>query len=233
MPTVTAPDRPVDRLIRAAIWVVPVAAGLKPLGNAITLSNVGTGASPAAEARLLATPGYLVGQLVGSLAATVAGLFAALVLCGYLAATRYRRTVIAAAVLSIVGVGFTLPALGVITYAFPPLARAYLDGDHHAMNLVDATVGFPGGAMFYPGALVLVGAILLSVVMWRSGAVPRVATVLYLACGALISLPVVAHSLRLVGGMLGLGVGIWIALVVRERLARRAPPKTDTESSRA
>src|SRR5947207_1146110 len=83
-----------------------------------------------------------------------------------------------------------LPALGVITFAIPALAQAYLAGDAGAMTIADSFLAWPRGAMTYPAVLAPIGAVLLAVVMWRTRAVPRLATGLFAVATILIAVPI-------------------------------------------
>jgi hypothetical protein len=59
--------------------------------------------------------------------------------------------------------------------------------------------------------------------MWRSAALPRTAAVLFAVSGVLVAIPVPLHSVRLAGGVLGLTVGAWIAIAVRQQLQITVP----------
>lgn len=203
-------------LIRIGVLALPVGNALKLIGNLGTFNSVGYGIPAGQEAEVAAGPGYLLGQLAGTIAPTILGIFGALALFCYLAQrTRYRRLLGWSLVCSLVGAGLSLAALGVVTYAIPALAHQYQAGDPAAMAVVNGFFVWPWGAMLYPAVLFPIGLILLCVVLWRSTAIPRLAIVGCALAGVLISIPVPLHSVRLAGGVLGLLAGAWLAFAVR------------------
>ncbi len=202
-------------LVRAGILVLPLGAALKLLGNLGTFNSVGYGVPQGAEAATATTPGYLIGQLVGSLLPVLLTPFAVFALFAHLLPYGWRRTLTTALVCTVLGAGATLAALGVVTYAIPALGRAYRDGDPRAMDIADAFFTWPRGAMIYPAVLVPVGAVLFAVVMWRTRAVPRAAAGLFAFATLLVAVPVPLHAVRLAGGVLGLVAGSWVAHATR------------------
>ncbi len=75
-----------------------------------------------------------------------------------------------------------------------------------------------------PAALFPIGTILFTIAGWRSAALPRVATALFALSGILIAVPVPLHSVRLAGGVIGLGAGIWIVAAVGTQLDSTLAP---------
>lgn len=203
-------------LIRIGVLALPVGNALKLLGNLGTFDSVGYGIPAAREAAVAAGPGYLLGQLTGTLAPTILGIFGAFALFGHLAGrTRHRRLLVSGLVCSVVGAGVSLAALGVVTYAIPALAQHYQAGDASAMAVVDGFFVWPWGAMLYPAVLFPIGLILLCVVLWRSTTISRIAIAGAALAGVLIAIPVPLHSVRLAGGVLGLLAGAWLAIAIR------------------
>lgn len=208
-------------LIRAGVLALPLGNALKLLGNLGTFNSVGYGIPASAEAAVAAGPGYLLGNLVGSILPTIAGIFGAFALFGYLAnRTRQARLLTGALVCSVVGAGISLAALGVVTYAIPALAHQYQAGDTGAMTVANNFFVWPWGSILYPAVLFPIGLILMCVILWRSTTISRLA-LLGCALGAvLIAVPVPLHSVRLAGGVLGLLAGGWLAVAIRRDLAR-------------
>ena len=162
------------------------------------------------------------GNLVGSILPTIAGIFGAFALFGYLAhRTAQRRLLTGALACSVVGAGICLPALGVVTYAIPALAHSYQAGDAGAMAIANGLFVWPWGAILYPAALFPIGLILMCVVLWRSTSISRLALAMCALGGVLIAIPVPLHSVRLAGGALGLLAGGWLAIAIRRDLVRR------------
>lgn len=213
----TVPAHPVDRgLIRLGILSAPLAGALKLLGNLGTFNSVGYGIPQPSEAAIATGPGFLIGELVGSALPTVLTPFWVFALFAYLSpVVRGRRMLIAAVLSTVIGSGFALAALGVVTYAIAALAWAYQGGDPAAMNVVDAFFTWPWVAMFYPAVLVPLGVVLFAAAAWRSEALPRAAIALFAASSILISAPGPIHTLHLAGGVLTLASGIWIARALR------------------
>lgn len=220
MSTDTSVPRRVDgsialgRAVRACVVTMPVASGLKLLGNLGTFNGIAYGVPQASEAQTASSVGYVIGEFVGSVLPVIVVPFWVFAVCVYLANFTGRRTLTAGAVLCLVGAGVTLPGLGVINFAFPALARAYFTGDTGAMNIVDSFFTWPRGAMLYPALLFPIGTVFLAVAMWRSQVLPKVAVALFVVSGFLIAIPIPLHAVRLTGGVLGLISGAWVAAVI-------------------
>jgi hypothetical protein len=121
-----------------------LAGALKLVGNLGTFDSVGYGIPQPREAATAVGAGYVAGQLVGSVLPTVLTPLWVLALLAYTAPLlRARRTLSAAVICWVVGAGFTLAALGVVTYAIPGLAHAYQNGDVTAMNIADSFFTWP------------------------------------------------------------------------------------------
>lgn len=204
-------------LIRLGILALPLGNALKMVGNLGTFNSVGYGVPADTEAAIAAGPGYLLGNLFGSITPVLLGVLGVFALFGYVRAQ--RRLAVPALVCSVLGAGVTLAALGVVTYAIPALAHQYQAGDTHAMTVVDGFFTWPWGAIFYPAVLFPIGLLLFCVALWRSTSVSRVAIVLSALSGVLIAIPIPLHSVRLAGGVLGFVAGSWLALAIRRDLA--------------
>jgi hypothetical protein len=201
-------------LIRAGIVVMPLGGALKLVGNLGTFNSVGYGIPQATEAATVTTPGFFVGEFVGSVVPVVLTPFAVFALFAYLLPFGRRATATAGLVCTVVGAGLTLAVLGVVNYAMPAIGNAYRNGDRGAMDIADSFFVWPRGAMIYPAVLVPVGAILFAVAIWRTRALPRAVAALFAGSTVLIAIPVPLHSVRLAGGVLGLVAGAWLAVAV-------------------
>lgn len=209
-------------LIRAGVLALPLGNALKLLGNLGTFDSVGYGVPAGSEAAVAAGPGYLLGNLVGSIVPTIAGIFGVFALFGYLAGrSTQRRLLIGGLVCSVVGTGISLPALGVVTYAIPALAHQYHAGDTGAMTIADNFFIWPWGAIIYPAVLCPIGLILLCVALWRATTISRLALAGSALATVLIAIPVPLHSVRLAGGVLGLFAGGWLAVAIRRDMPSR------------
>jgi hypothetical protein len=206
-------------LVRVGILAAPLAGALKLVGNLGTFNSIGYGIPPASEAAIAASRNFLIGELVGSTLPTVLTPFWVFALFAYLAPTGARRLLTTAMTCCLIGAGFTLAALGVVNYAIPAMAEAYLAGQPAAMAIADSFFTWPRSAIFLPAILVPVGSVLFAVAMWRSRALPRTAAALFAVATLLISAPGPIHTLHLAGGVLTLAAGIWISHAVRNRAA--------------
>jgi hypothetical protein len=216
----------VTTMVRLAIWTAPAAGALKLIGNLGTFNSVGYGIPQPTEAAIAAGPGYLLGQLVGTITPTVLTPFWAFALLAYLTPLVRARRILAAAVISwVVGAGFALAALGVITYAIPALAQAYQAGPATTMNVADSFFTWPRVAMFYPAVLVPIGSVVFALAVWRATALPRPAVLGFVLASILISVPGPIHTLHLAGGILTLGSGLWIAHTVRLSASQAPAPE--------
>lgn len=214
----------VNGLIRIGILALPLSGAVKLLGNLGTFNSIGYGIPQATEAATAAGLGFFVGELVGSIRPVLLTPFWVFALFAYLVPKVGGRALTAGLICCLLGAGIILPALGVINYAIPALAHAYQAGQPAAMAIADSFFTWPRGAMLYPAALFPIGTILFTIASWRSAALPRAAAALFALSGILIAVPVPLHSVRLAGGVIGLGAGIWIAATVRPRLPSTLPP---------
>ena len=204
-------------LIRVGILALPLGGLLKLAGNLATFNSIGPGIPQPEEAATVTSPAFLIGGLVGNIGPTLLTPFWLIPLGFYLASTlnAYRRMVLTGVVLVLLGSGIALAALGVVNYAVPALGHAYQAGDAGAMDIADSFFRWPRGAMLYPAVLAPIGTILLAIVMWRSGALPRILAVLFALSAVLISLPAALHIPHVAGGVLGVVAGVWMAVILR------------------
>jgi hypothetical protein len=112
--------------------------------------------------------------------------------------------------LSVVGIGLVLPAVGVETYAMPVLGRLYRDGVTGVAPALAWIYRCPMTLVMLVGLLLLAaGAIDLARAVWRSGALPRGGAVA-LAAGLALWLPLLPRPVRIADGLLiGIG-GVWL-----------------------
>ena len=91
-----------------------------------SFNGIAYGVPQAAEAKVASSVGFVVGEFVGSVLPVIIAPFWLFAVYLYLVNLTGRRTLTAGVVLCLLGAGVTLPGLGVINYAFPALADAYL-----------------------------------------------------------------------------------------------------------
>ncbi len=207
----------INRLIRWGLWMLPLAALLKLAGQFGTFDSVSYGIADRAAAQAVSSPLFFIGEFVGSILPVVLGIFGTFALFAYLVNTSAQRWATIAMMCTIVGLALTLPALGVINYAFPALGREYLAGSPDAFGFVTSFFRFPQVLVLFPGLLVPVGAIFFSITIWKSKALPHWAGVLYAVTSFLVAFPLPIHILRLIAAVVGVCVGVWIAASVRQQ----------------
>lgn len=220
MTNIAAPTRNwTDTTIRVAILTAPLGGLLKMIGNLGTFDSVGYGVPQASEAATAVGPAYLLGQLTGSVLPTVLTPFWAFALFAYAAPRiRARRTLTTAIAAWVIGAGFALAALGVVTYAITVLGHAHYAGDPNAMNVVDSFFTWPTAGMFLPAILVPIGSILFAIAVWPSAALPRTGVAGLTLATLLLAAPGPIHSLHLAGGILTLACGTWLAYHIHHTL---------------
>lgn len=224
----------IDTVIRAGILTAPLGGALKLIGNLGTFDSVGYGIPQASEAATAASPSYLLGQLAGSVLPTVLTPIWVFALFLHVAPrVRARRTLTAAALSWLIGAGFTLAALGVVTYAITVLGHAHYAGNTTAMNLADSFFTWPRVAMFLPALLVPIGSVLFAIAVWSTAALPRTCVAGLAIATVLISAPGPLHSLHLAGGVLSLACGIWLTYVIRRSTPALPHPPTGSPAPTA
>lgn len=206
-------------LIRLGILTLPIAGLLKLAGQFGTFNSVGYGVADQEAAQIVSNTNFFIGEFVGSVLPVILTIFGIIALFTYLVNTTARRWAVVGMVASILGLALILPALGVLNYAFPAIGRAYLEGQEDAFNIANAFFRLPWVAIFLPALLYPIGAILFGIGIWRSRTLPRWAGVLFAIAGLFLSFPLPIHILRVIGAVIVIVGGGWIALSIRRQLA--------------
>jgi hypothetical protein len=161
----------------------------------------------------------------GNVLALAVLIFGVIALYAYLVNARERALALAAMILSIFGIALTLSTVGVNAYAIPALRRSYLNGRTESIRILDYIFAGPLGTistlvfLLYSAGFILVG-----IAIWRSGVLPKWAGVLVAVHAPLISGPFSVVG-SVVGALLALVGGGWIALSVLRGLAAQADPE--------
>lgn len=183
----------------------------------------GIGINPAVDAAGFAQAANYVGlaNLVG-IVSLVFLLFGFQALQVFLERNSVDRCAFAGLILSVSGLGLFLPFLGIIAFAAPVAGRLYLSGNLQAVSIISEATGTSNpAALAFGGVSVLfsvLGAILFSVAIWRSGKLPKWSAFAYAISAPLNWAPHYVPVLWLLGGILlfgaGIGItrGIWNAL---------------------
>ena len=203
--------------IRLGILALPLSGLLVLVGALFGFSNVPEPSDdPVTAARGVTNTGILVANFAGTILATTLLIFGVIALYAYLANVRGRSWALGGMVFSIVGIGLELPAFGVDIYTFPVLGRMYLNGQLSAfVEISKALLTNPvEDISFVLGSLLFlsVGFVLFGVAVWRSGILPKWAAVALAPSAFLITAPPELWVVEVVGALLLIVGGGWIAL---------------------
>ena len=205
-------------LIRLGILALPLGALSGFIGNLGGLSTPDPGDDPTGAAQAASTTGYFLTQFLGNVLGPTLAIFGIIALSAYLINTRVGRLASLAMVITIVGFALLLSFLGVITYAIPALAQAYLNGQPSALQMTDAL--FSGqlfAIVIVSGLLQFIGFALFGIAIWRSETLPKWAGVILAVAGLLLGFPINVPFISLLGTVLAVIAGGWIALAVWRR----------------
>jgi hypothetical protein len=136
-----------------------------------------------------------------------------------LAGTRSEPLAFTGFVVTAIGAGLTLPYYGAEDFGLHAAAQAAAGGeDFDLLDLVDATRFDPVAAtMFALGLAALgVGAVLVAIAVWRSGALPRASAIAF-AAGFALFIPQfaappagrIAHGVLVAVGLIWLAIVLW------------------------
>lgn len=209
-------------LIRVGMLTLPFASLLILVGTVGNLIIPNPQVDPSGAARVAGTTGFFAMQFVSNVLGVTILIFGFIALFACLLNTRGGRLASFALVFSILGVGIFLSFLGISTYAAPALAKAYLNGQHNAVQMFGAIFGQAFAANFLAGLLLLVGFALFGVAIWRSGTLPKWAGVLLAISGLILAVPLGIPGQDVLGWGLVTIAGAWISLSVRRRPSAQA-----------
>ncbi len=142
-----------------------LAQGIRP-----SLLNVQNNPSDLASA--LTSNVYLVAQILFLLAFPLFST-SAISIYKLLSYSRDHRAAFAGMVLSVIGVGLSMPALGINAVVMPLIGKIYLGGEAGALSLYLAIQSFPQLLILkFGGYLLVFGIAIFSWVIWREKAYP-------------------------------------------------------------
>src|SRR5258707_11278023 len=132
-------------------------------------------------AKALTSKGYLTAQILFLLAFPLFST-AAISIYKLLSYSRDHRPAFWAMVFSVLGVGLSMPSIGINTVVLPLIGRLYLDGETDALNIYYALQDYPRSLILQCGGyLLVIGIIIFGWVIWRNNNLSRRGAVLYLA----------------------------------------------------
>ena len=165
-------------LTRLGILALPVSGLLTLVGLLGRRDMPNPRLAPKQAAEAASSGVYFVSQFVGNVLGLTLLIFGVLALTVYLTGTRGKNVALAAMILSVAGIAPIMSATGVTTYVLPVLGRAYLNGQEDALQVVDVLFGRPLTTIFFVAFLLYAaGFILFGVGIWRSGVLPKGASI--------------------------------------------------------
>lgn len=200
-----------------------LAQGIRP-----PLFNVQT--NPSDLSRALTSNVYLVAQILFLLAFPLFST-SAISIYKLLSYSRDHRLAFAAMVLCVIGVGLSMPALGVNTVVMPLIGEIYLGGEAGALSLYLAIQSFPQLLILkFGGYLLVLGIAIFSWVIWRNENLSRWGAMLFLMGWILF---VVSNDHLSTAGSLSIGLlialgGITLARAIWIQAPLQFAPKTDS-----
>jgi hypothetical protein len=216
-----------DGSIRLGVLALPL-AGLLALVGLYSSFQLGTGGIlSTGDNQAIVSSGYYVSQLLGNALALTVLIFGVMALYAYLANSSVRALALGAMVLSIFGIALQLIGLGVFAFAIPALSQSFLEGHTESINILDYIFEGPFRIITTLALLLyLTGFILWGVAIWRSGVLPRWVGVLVAAHAPLLIFGPVSVAGPVVGALLALVGGGWVALSV----LRSSPAQVQAEA---
>jgi hypothetical protein len=215
-----------EGVIRLGVLALPL-AGLLALVGLYSSFQLGTGGILATgDNRAIVSGGYYVSQLLGNALALTILIFGLIALYAYLAASRVSGLAFLAMVSSIFGIALQLIGLGVFAFAIPALSRSFLGGSSESIRILDYIFEGPFRIVVTLALLLYVaGFILWGVAIWRSRTLPKWAGVLVAVHAPLLVFGPLSVVGPVVGALLALVGGGWIALSVL-----RSPPGAEVHA---
>ena len=151
----------------------------------------------------LTSNSYLFAQILFLLAFPLFST-AAISIYKLLSYSRDHRPAFAAMVLSVIGVGLSMPDLGINAVVLPLIGKIYLGGEASALSLFLAMQNFPQLLILkFGGYLLVVGISIFSWVIWRNESLSRLGAMFYLVGWILF---VVANDYLSTAGLFSIGL---------------------------
>ena len=177
--------------------------------------------------RAIVGGGYYVSQILGNALALTFLIFGLMALYAYLADSGVSALALGAMVSSIFGIALQLIGLGVFAFVIPALSRSFLDGHYESINILDYIFEGPFRIVVLLALLLYVaGFVLWGVTIWRSEVLPKWAGVLVALHAPLLVFGPLSVVGPVVGALLALVGGGWIALSV----LRGSPDRADAQA---
>jgi len=200
--------------IRLGILALPVSGLLATISTLLPGVFTNPAVDPQGFAQTAGT--NALGNMIGivSLVILLIGLQA---LYSFLANASSDKLAFTGWIATLVGVGLFLPLAGILAFEAPIAGSLYLSGDRSAVMVIAKSISLTNSPAFVfgsvAGVLASIGSALFGVAIWRSGSISRVSGLLYALSITLsfLSAPFYSFILGLLGGLLLLVSGLWIA----------------------
>lgn len=224
----------------AALFIDRIRLGAAALVTAATLILVAALIQPALVpgdhlrlATAFRSPAYLAAQLLVVVALALYSC-AAISIYKLLSYTRDHRPAFWAMVLSVIGVGLSMPALGIRSFVHPRLAEMFLNGQPDVMAVYVSMHDAPDALVLGAGGhLVTAGLAIFSWVIWRNRGLSRPAVLLLLA-GWIGTTAAPAGLPRAAGAACGALVacgGVWLGVSLWRHVATQFDAGMDRSST--
>ena len=151
--------------------------------------------------------------------------------------SRDHRPAFWAMVFSVIGIGLSMPSLGINAVVLPLIGRSYLDGEPGVLKLHQSLQEYPWSLILQSGSyLLLVGIVIFSWVIWRNRSFPKWAASLFLTGWTLfvISTPspsrleLISAGVLIVLGGIELARSIWVQAPLQFAPIVVSPKKADS-----
>lgn len=216
--------------IRLGALALAISSCLILLAQSMQPSLVEAQRNPSDLSSALTSNTYLIAQILFLIAFPLFST-AAISIYKLLSYSRDHRAAFTAMVFSVIGVGLSMPALGINAVVLPLIGKIYLGGEAGALSLYLALQSFPQLLILKLGSyLLLIGIAIFSWVIWRNESLPRwgamsylVGWILFVVSNDQLSKP----GLFSIGLLIALG-GIALARVIWIQAPLQFTPKTDS-----
>ena len=143
--------------------------------------------------------------------------------------TRDHRSAFWAMVFSVIGVGLSMPSLGINTIVLPLIAGLYLEGELQTLNIYLAMQGMPWSLILHLGGYIFVfGIAIFSWVILRNKNFPKWSAILFLAGWITFLAPIASMQLNMIAGSLIFVGGIELARSAWIQAPLQFKPITDS-----
>lgn len=186
--------------------------------------------NPTEFAKALASSEYFYSQLIFLLAFPILST-AVISIYKLLSYSRDHRPAFWAMVFSVIGIGLSMPTLGINAVILPLVGRIYLEGNPGVLMIYVALQEYPWSLILQGGSyLLLIGIAIFSWVIWRNPSFPKWAASLFLTGWILfvISAPPPSKLGLISAGVLIVLGGIELARSIWNQAPLQFAPKADS-----